>query len=233
MIASFDPKSVPVADPAADPAADPDATTPPSPETIAAENEFSTIRFLKSASSQAWVDQAIAHMDEILLDHAQCERKAAAVAIQLMAQYPAKPGLVKALTAIAQEELEHFEQVNRWLAERGVKLRAPKAPPYGGRLRSQIRRKDPERLLDSLLVAGLIEARSHERLGLLGQYCPDPKLAKFYRGLMASEARHYGVYWVLAEREFGRETVQQRLDELATLESETLAKLHPHPRVHS
>lgn len=198
-----------------------------------AENEFSTIRFLKTPSSQAWVDQAIAHMNEILLDHAQCERKAAAVAVQLMAQYPAKPDLVKELTAIAREELEHFEQVNRWLQERGVKLRAPKAPPYGGKLRSLIRRQDPERLLDSLLVAGLIEARSHERLGLLGQHCPEPKLAAFYRGLMASEARHYGVYWVLAMREFDQETVNQRLEELATVESEILSQLHPKPRVHS
>ena len=208
-------------------------TAAASPHPSPAENEFPKIVFLKSASSQAWLDQAIANMDQILLDHAQCERKAAAVAIQLMAQYPARTDLVKVLTAIAQEELEHFEQVNQWLERRGVKLQAPKAPPYGGRLRSLIRRKDPERLLDSLLVAGLIEARSHERLGLLGQYCPDPKLAKFYRGLMASEARHYGAYWVLAEREFGREVVNARLDELATVESEVLAELHPYPRIHS
>lgn len=205
----------------------------PLAEGMLADNEFPKIRFLKSATSQAWVDQAIAHMDEILLDHAQCERKAAAVAIQIMSQYPAKPMLVKALTAIAQEELEHFEQVNRWLRKRGVKLRAPKAPPYGGRLRSLIRRQDPHRFLDSLLVAGLIEARSHERLGLLGQHCPDPKLASFYRGLMASEARHYGAYWVLAKREFDAETAEQRLDELATVESEILSTLHHHPRVHS
>ncbi|MGD1851051.1 MAG: tRNA isopentenyl-2-thiomethyl-A-37 hydroxylase MiaE, partial [Cyanophyceae cyanobacterium] len=77
------------------------------------------------------------------------------------------------------------------------------------------------------------EARSHERLGLLGQHCPDPKMAVFYRGLMASEARHYRAYWVLAKREFDEELARDRLDGLATVESEILSTLHHHPRVHS
>ncbi|GAB4357955.1 MAG: tRNA isopentenyl-2-thiomethyl-A-37 hydroxylase MiaE [Cyanophyceae cyanobacterium] len=191
------------------------------------------IRFLEAPSSDRWLAQALSNLDEILLDHAQCERKAAAVALQLMAQYPSKPDLVRELTAIAVEELEHFEQVNRWLERRGIPLRAPAAPPYGSALRSQIRRQEPERLLDTLLVAGLIEARSHERLGLLGQHCPDPQLAAFYRGLMASEARHYGVYWLLADRYYDRAIVQARLGELARIEHQILDTLHPHPRIHS
>ncbi len=88
-------------------------------------------------------------------------------------------------------------------------------------------------MLDSLLVSGLIEARSHERLGLLGAHCPEPELARFYRGLMASEARHYGVYWVLADTYYDRPVVMERLAELAAIESDILATLHPHPRVHS
>ena len=96
-----------------------------------------------------------------------------------------------------------------------------------------MRGKEPERLLDSLLVSGLIEARSHERLGLLGQHCPEPELARFYRGLMASEARHYGIYWMLAVEYFERAEVDQRLVELARVESELLAILHPEPRIHS
>lgn len=191
------------------------------------------IRFLQAPSSDRWLAQALGNLDEILLDHAQCERKAAAVALQLMAQYPSKPDLVRELTAIAVEELEHFEQVNRWLERRGVPLRAPAAPPYGRTLRSHIRRQEPERLLDTLLVAGLIEARSHERLGLLGHHCPDPQLAAFYRGLMASEARHYGIYWLLADRYYDRAVVLARLDELASLEGQILDTLHPHPRIHS
>lgn len=204
-----------------------------SPAPPAAESPIAMIRFLQAPSSAAWVAQAIANLDEILIDHAHCERKAAHVALQLIAQYPHKPDLVRQLTAIAQEELEHFTQVNQWLARRGTPLRGLSSPPYGATLRSHVRSQDPDRLLDALLVAGLIEARSHERLGLLATHCPDPELAAFYRGLMASEARHYGIYWLLADADFPRDVVMARLAELAAVEREILATLHPKPRVHS
>jgi tRNA-(ms[2]io[6]A)-hydroxylase len=188
---------------------------------------------LQEPTSSAWVEQAIAHLDIILLDHSHCERKAAGVALNLMFRYPSKAQLVRTLTAIAREELEHFELVNQWLDKWGVPLAPLPAPPYGAQLNSQVRRQEPDRLLDTLLVAGLIEARSHERLGLLAQHCPDPELATFYRELMASEARHYGAYWILAITDFKLEQVTQRLQELATFESEILATLHPEPRIHS
>ncbi|MEO1147934.1 MAG: tRNA isopentenyl-2-thiomethyl-A-37 hydroxylase MiaE [Cyanobacteria bacterium J06638_22] len=191
------------------------------------------IKFLQSPTSVAWVEQAIAHLDTVLLDHSHCERKAASVALNLMFRYPSNRPLVKALTAIAQEELEHFEQVNQWLERRNVPLAPLSAPPYGAKLKAEVRRDEPERMLDLLLVSGLIEARSHERLGLLATHCPDPELAAFYRGLMASEARHYGIYWTLATQEFDRPVVNQRLEELATVESAILSTLHPEPRIHS
>ncbi len=192
-----------------------------------------TIKFLQRPTSAAWVEQAIAHLDIILLDHSHCERKAAGVALNLMFRYPSSAKLVRSLTAIAQEELAHFEQVNQWLDRRGIPLAPLSAPPYGARLTAQIRHQEPLRMLDSLLVSGLIEARSHERLGLLGTHCPEPELAAFYRGLMASEARHYGVYWTLATTYFDRNVVEQRLEELAQIESELLSTLHPEPRIHS
>lgn len=192
-----------------------------------------TIKFLKAPSSEAWVDQAINNLDTILLDHSHCERKAAAAALNLMFRYPSSTELVYALTAIAQEELSHFEQVNRWLAQRNIPLAPLSPPPYAAGLKALIRRQEPYRKLDSLLFSALIEARSHERLGLIGQHCPEPELAKFYRGLMASEARHYGTFWVLATTYFDRAVVTQRLEEMAEVESELLATLHPEPRVHS
>lgn len=192
-----------------------------------------TIKFLNQPTSQEWLDQALSHLDTILLDHSHCERKAAGVALNLMFRYPSSTKLVRTLTAIAQEELEHFEQVNQILERRNLPLGPLAPPPYGAGLNKQIRPQEPDRMLDSLLVCGLIEARSHERLGLLGAHCPDLELAKFYRGLMASEARHYGAYWVLATTYFERSQVVQRLEELATIESELLATLHPEPRVHS
>ena len=191
------------------------------------------INTLKQPTSLAWVKQAIDHLDTILLDHSHCERKAAGVALNLMFRYPSHTQLVRQLTEIAREELEHFEQVNQWLERRGISLAHLSSPPYGAGLKALIRRCEPDRLLDSLLVSGLIEARSHERLGLLATYCPQPELANFYRGLMTSEARHYGVYWVLADTYFDRDIVEDRLDELAIKESELLATLHPEPRIHS
>lgn len=194
---------------------------------------FSIINALKQPTNPAWIEQAIANLDTILLDHSHCERKAAGVALNLMFRYPSNTKLVRMLTAIAREELEHFEQVNQWLEHRGVPLGPLPAPPYGSGLNAQIRKDEPWRLLDTLLVCGLIEARSHERLGLLAANCPDRELAEFYRSLMASEARHYGVYWTLADTYFDRSAVTERLEELAIVESNLLATLHPEPRIHS
>jgi tRNA-(ms[2]io[6]A)-hydroxylase len=192
-----------------------------------------TIKFLQQPTSAAWIEQAITHLDVVLLDHSHCERKAAGVALNLIFRYPSSAKLVRALTAIAQEELEHFELVNQWLERKGIALAPLSAPPYAAGLKAQVRREEPDRMLDFLLVSGLIEARSHERLGLLALHCPEPELAQFYQGLMASEARHYGIYWTLATTYFDRATVAQRLEELATVESQLLATLHPEPRIHS
>ncbi|MEM8602431.1 MAG: tRNA-(ms[2]io[6]A)-hydroxylase [Cyanobacteria bacterium P01_H01_bin.121] len=192
-----------------------------------------SIRLLKTSTSLAWLDLALSNLDEILLDHAACERKAAGVALNLICRYPSSRSLINALTAIAREELEHFQRVNQFLEARGIALRPLQPPPYGARLKAAVRRQEPERQLDSLLVAALIEARSHERLGLLADNCSDLALARFYRSLMASEARHYGSYWVLATELVGRDPVQHRLQELAWMEAEILHQLHPQPRMHS
>ncbi|MDJ1172325.1 tRNA isopentenyl-2-thiomethyl-A-37 hydroxylase MiaE [Roseofilum sp. BLCC_M154] len=195
--------------------------------------ELPKIKFLQQPTSEAWVQQAIANLNTILLDHSHCERKAAGVALNLMFRYPSSQVLVRKLTAIAREELEHFEQVNQWLERLNIPLAPLSAPPYAAGLKAQIRPTEPERMLDSLLISALIEARSHERLGLLANHLPQPQLAQFYRSLMASEARHYGVYWILATTYFDREVVQTRLDALAQIESDLLSTLHPEPRIHS
>jgi tRNA 2-(methylsulfanyl)-N6-isopentenyladenosine37 hydroxylase len=192
-----------------------------------------TIKFLCQPTQTAWLQQALANLDVMLLDHSHCERKAAGVALNLMFRYPSSAKLVRSLTAIAQEELEHFEQVNQILEQRGIALAPLSAAPYAAGLKAQVRPQEPDRLLDSLLISGLIEARSHERLGLLAEHLPDAHLAKFYRSLMASEARHYGTYWVLATTYFATDVVNQRLEELAIAESHLLATLHPEPRIHS
>jgi tRNA 2-(methylsulfanyl)-N6-isopentenyladenosine37 hydroxylase len=192
-----------------------------------------TMNILCQPTSDAWLEQALGNMDTILLDHSHCERKAVGTAVNMMFRYPSNHKLVRQVTAIAREELEHFEQVNQILEERNIALTALSAPPYGKELMNQIRHQEPNRLLDTLLISGLIEARSHERLGLLGAHLPDQKLAAFYRSLMASEARHFGIYWLLADTYFDRSIVQTRLAEIAIVESNILSTLHPEPRIHS
>ncbi len=192
-----------------------------------------TINLIRQATSFAWLEQALEHIDIILLDHSHCELKAANNALNLIFRYPSYPKLIEYLTAIAKEELEHFSQVNKILADRHIAQAALNSPPYAAGLKKQIRSNGQERLLDSLLVGCLIEARSHERLGLLAAHLPDQKLAAFYRSLMASEARHFGAFWSLADTYFDRSLVQTRLAELAEIESDLLSTLHPEPRIHS
>ena len=196
-------------------------------------SEVTKIKILQQPSNSIWIEQAIANLNIILLDHSHCERKAAGGAINLMFRYPSHQKLVRQLTAIALEELEHFEQVNQWLDRRGIALAPLNSPPYFSKLKSQIAHHEPERLIDSLLVSAIIEARSHERLGLIGEHCGDAELAKFYRGLMASEARHYGIYWVLALEYSDRPTIEHRLNELAEYESSILETVYHEPRLHS
>ena len=176
------------------------------------------VKWLAAPTSPAWLEQAIAQPELLLIDHAHCERKAAGVALQLMFRYPSEVGLAAALSPLAREELEHFEQVLQLLQRRGADLRPLQAPAYGSALTAQVRKGEPQRMLDSFLVAGLIEARSHERMALLAAHSPDAELRALYGELLASEARHFGLYWLLCEERFGREATVERLQELAVAE---------------
>jgi tRNA-(ms[2]io[6]A)-hydroxylase len=191
------------------------------------------VRWLAAPTRSEWLDQALAHPVELLIDHAHCERKAAGAALQLMFRYPSEEALAEALSPLAREELEHFERVLALLKGRGHALRPLAAPPYGAALAKLVRRQEPARMLDSFLVAGLIEARSHERMALLAAHSPDPELRTLYGDLLASEARHFGLYWVLCERRWPRPVVMERLEQLAADEAELLDQLHPQPRMHS
>ena len=193
----------------------------------------SKIRWLINKTTQDWIDLAISHPMEILLDHAHCERKAAGVALQLMFRYVSEPGLSEVLSPLAREELEHFERVLSILNARGKKLQKLASPPYGATLAKNICKDEPLRMLDSFLVAGLIEARSHERMKLLSIHSPDIELRNLYADLLKSEARHFGIYWKLADERFERNLLTYRLEELAKVESDALLEMHHQPRMHS
>ncbi len=193
----------------------------------------SHIKYLSSLTSDDWIHLALSNPIDILIDHAHCERKAAGVAIQLMFRYPAEPNLAEVLSPIAREELEHFEKILYFLKDLGHSLKAIKPPPYGSELAKSIRKEEPYRMLDSFLIAGLIEARSHERLSLLALNSENKSFKVLYESLLDSEARHFGIYWTLAKTKFSKEETYKRLDELSKVESEILSKTFFMPRVHS
>ncbi len=188
---------------------------------------------LAAPTSEAWVDQAIANMDQILVDHANCEKKAAGNALSLLFRYPSNGILANALSPLAREELLHFEKVQRHIERLGIKVKHLPAPPYGSQLTQHIRKQEPHYLLDSLLVAAIIEARSHERLGLLGIHCLEAELRAFYQWLADAEERHLELYIDLAHHHFPADEVNTRLQVLLTLEAQILSTLHPKPRIHS
>ena len=170
----------------------------------------SNIKYLFSLSSESWLEQALSNPIEILIDHAHCERKAAGVAIQLMFRYPSEPDLAEVLSPIAREELEHFEKILVLLKDLGQSLKALKPPPYGAELAKCVRKEEPYRMLDSFLIAGLIEARSHERLSLLALNSEHKSFKLLYESLLESEARHFGIYWKLAQTKFSKNETNKR-----------------------
>jgi len=179
-----------------------------------------------------WLGRALAQLDEVLVDHAHCEKKAASTALSLLFRYPDDAPLLRPLSELAREELAHFEAVLGVLAARGVRFRRQRPSPYAGRLLEACRSREPGRRTDLLLVCALIEARSCERFRLLADAVGDPSLAAFYRGLLASEARHHGLYLRLASSLDDPAAVDERLDALARHEASVLAEMPLLARLH-
>ncbi len=188
---------------------------------------------LKSTTSERWLRQVDLHLDEILIDHAHCEKKAAGTAMNLMFAYVEDEELCREMTRIVNEELDHFHQVLDQLHRRNVRFRRLRPSNYGVQLHALIRKLEPGRAVDRLLIAGLIEARSCERFSLLRNHVPDKELAEFFGSLFESEAGHHSTYIRLAGHFADRAAVRQRLDELAAAEAEIIARGDELPRVHS
>lgn len=188
---------------------------------------------LASATDPRWLERALAHMDEILVDHAHCEKKAASTAVSLLFRYADRVALLPPLARLAREELAHFEEVLGHLTARGIAFGHQKPSPYAGELLAAVRPTEPQRLLDTLLCLALIEARSCERMGLLADALDDPGLAALYRGLLASEARHHQGYLDLARIVAAPDAVRERLDALARHEAAVIAGAPPVARLHT
>ena len=188
---------------------------------------------LQAPTESRWLRQVDAHLDEVLIDHAHCEKKAAGTALNLIFHYVEDVELCREMTAIVTEELEHFHMVLDLLARRGVRFRRLKPSQYGRKLNDLVRKQEPQRAVDRLLVAGLIEARSCERFQALAEHVDDAELSAFYRGLFESEARHHATYTRLAMHFAPEEEVIRRLDELAAAEAAIIAVGEDLPRMHS
>lgn len=190
---------------------------------------------LTEATSPAWVKQALDHVEDLLIDHAHCEKKAASTAINLIFRYPNELVLLKPLSELAREELEHFELVLDKITQRGWTYRRFKPSAYAGKLISEVRKTEPFKMLDTLLCCALIEARSCERMKLLADAFigHDDDLADLYKGLLASEARHHSLYIDLAHHLFDKDEVKVRLQYLSEHESKILAAPQDELRMHS
>ena len=188
---------------------------------------------LQSVSQQRWLTQVDQSLDEILVDHAHCEYKAAANAMSVMGAYIENEELCREMTAIIEEELEHFYLVLALLKRRGIEFRNQPAGHYGRELNSLVRARGAERAVDRMLVASLIEARSCERFSLLAEHVQDEELAVFYRSLFESEARHHSTYVRMAKHFAPDDVVKKRLEELSSLETEIIGKGNSLPRMHS
>jgi tRNA-(ms[2]io[6]A)-hydroxylase len=188
---------------------------------------------LHSQSSERWLRQVSANLDELLIDHAHCEKKAAGSAMNLLFAYVEDTVLCRAMTEIVQEELSHFHLVLDLLSRRGIRFRRIRPSTYGDRLRVLVNKLEPQRAVDRLLVAALIEARSCERFGMLRDRLPDAELSAFFGGLFESEARHHSTYVRLAGHFASERAVRQRLDELAAAEALIIAEGEEMARMHS
>lgn len=188
---------------------------------------------LASKTSDDWSARIQADLAPVLVDHAHCEKKAASTAMNLIFRYQDHPELMRPLSELAREELEHFERVLTVLEKRGVPFQPLEPSPYAGLLYKKARRSEPERLLDTLLICSIIEARSCERMRLLAEGLQEPELARLYRSLLRSEARHHQMFVELALAYTDEATVNTRLRELMDHEATVLARPFETVRLHT
>ncbi|MFL2503611.1 MAG: tRNA-(ms[2]io[6]A)-hydroxylase [Candidatus Azotimanducaceae bacterium] len=155
-------------------------------------------KFLFCSTPSSWLEAAKQNIPTLLIDHANCEKKAASTALNLIYRYVDKPKLLLQMSKLAREELRHFEQVVTLINKRNLDYTQLSSSRYAGELRKSVRTFEPARLLDTLIVSAIVEARSCERFASLAPLLEDD-LSRFYSELLKSEERHFRVYLDLAE----------------------------------
>ena len=189
---------------------------------------------LKLPTDPRWVNIAEKNIDEILIDHAHCELKAASTANSLIMSFPEYSDLVTEMVALVKEEMSHFKMVHERLLKRDVILGHDRKDVYVNNLLKFFPKGGSRttQLVHRLLYAALIEARSCERFRLLSENIKDPELAKFYRDLMASEANHYTLFLGFARKYGDREEVDKKWNDLLDFEAELMKDLGTQETIH-
>jgi tRNA-(ms[2]io[6]A)-hydroxylase len=183
-------------------------------------------------TSPAWVKTVCQNFDAFLLDHANCERKASAMALSLVVKYPDRSSLIPDLIDLAREEIEHFKEVYDVCAARGLTLQKDEPDPYVKKLLEAARHGRDERLIDRMLIASVIECRGAERFGLLASELEDETMRAFYERLWKAELKHGHLFVHLLLKEFDEELVYPRLQELLELEARIVAGLQYRAALH-
>lgn len=188
--------------------------------------------FLGSDTPSEWIEAAVANVDLLLIDHKNCEYKAASNALNLMAKYQLFPELINALSRLAREELVHYERVIKIIQARKIALRTITASRYASGLWKCVRRTEPGMMTDILVISAFIEARSCERFAVVAPHL-DEELCTFYTGLLKSEARHYQGYLKLARLYGDADDVARRIEVIRPVENALIADPDPDFRFHS
>ena len=188
--------------------------------------------FLPCPTPRAWIDWALQNPSLLLIDHANCEKKAASTALNLMYRYVEHPRLLTKLSRLAREELRHFEQVVAIMQRREIPYRQISAARYAGGLRRKVRTHEPGKMVDTLIVGALIEARSCERFAALAPHLDD-ELAEFYGSLLKSESRHFTDYLKQAVVVSSPEEVERRTVVFTEIEAELIQSADREFRFHS
>ncbi|MFY0573370.1 tRNA-(ms[2]io[6]A)-hydroxylase [Cystobacter fuscus] len=189
---------------------------------------------LRAPSDPRWLPLALERFDEVLVDHAHCEKKAAANALSMIQVYPDLPGLPAQMARLAREESAHLARVLELMAARGLTLNRDAGDPYAQGLQKAVRTSHEGRKVDRLLVAAVIEARSCERLSLLAEGLEEESLRRFYAELAQSEDGHQSLFYRLAVTAAGGDEtpVRARLEELLVLEAEVLQRIGVRAAIH-
>ena len=188
--------------------------------------------FLGARTTQAWVDAAIADLPLIIQDHANCEKKAAGTAMNLLFRYEFSYDLQRKLAQLIREEMLHYEQVLGIMNERGQEWEYLSAGRYAKGMLKHKRTYEPAAMIDVLIIGAFIEARSCERFAALAEVINDERLAKYYRYLLKSESRHFEDYLALAQS-LSENNIDERVAFFKAVEAELISSPDTELRFHS